>query len=188
MHYCIKPSVCCVATEVKLCGYPSLMKILLFCYAVSFSTKHGDTRIYFCDYMCKWRQSLLAVRVWQLEHFAGAAKKSSFSTADFVVCATVFSSLVCLLWVLDTTCKFQCAGSFRAIFRYYLAKIAKLWSSYTCFKSLQTENQKNALYNLREAIAAHLSEDRVSLRDSVVEKTLTNHLVYYFAILLRKNL
>ena len=91
-------------------------------------------------------------------------------------------------WVLDTTCKFQCAGSFRAIFRYYLAKIAKLWSSYTCFKSLQTENQKNALYNLREAIAAHLSEDRVSLRDSVVEKTLTNHLVYYFAILLRKNL
>ena len=28
--------------------------------------------------------------------------------------------------------------------------------------------------------AAHLSEDCVSLHDSVVEKTLTNHLVYYF--------
>ena len=52
------------------------------------------------------------------------------------------------------------------------------------FKRLQTENQKIALYDLRQATAAHLSEGCVSLRGSVVEKTAINHFVYYFAILL----
>ena len=48
--------------------------------------------------------------------------------------------------------------------------------------------KKIALKDLGEATVAHLSEDRLSLRDSVVEKTVTNHLVYYYAILLWENL
>ena len=39
-----------------------------------------------------------------------------------------------------------------------------------------------------EATVAHLSEDGILLRGSVVEKTATNHFVYYFAILLWENL
>ena len=160
------------------------MEKMFFVMLYLFSTKHVSTQIYFCD-----QTKTIATCSARLE--AGKlhwrCKNELVFRPQILWFVAVFSSLVCLLWErpLDTACKCQRAGSFRAIFRYYLAKLVKLWSSYAhaplkrCFKSLQTENQKIALNDLREATASHLSEDCVSIRDSVVEKTATNHFVYY---------
>ena len=46
---------------------------------------------------------------------------------------------------------------------------------------------KTLLHRSGEATVSHLSEDGILLRGSVVEKTATNHFVYYFAILLWEN-
>ena len=174
-----------ISCNKQCTGYVFHRTLVVFVMLHLFSTKHVNTQIYFCDQTkaiatCSARLAAEKLR-WR-------CKNELVFWSQILWFVAVFSSLVCLLWErpLDTACKYQRAGSFRAIFRYYLAKLVKLWSSYAhapqkrCFKSLQTENQKIALNDLREATAAHLSEDCVSLRGSVVEKTATNHFVYYF--------
>ena len=64
---------------------------------------------------------------WLLEHFAGTAKRARFRP-QILWFVAVFSSLIRLLRErpLDTACKCQHAGLYKAIFRCYLAEVVKL--------------------------------------------------------------
>ena len=138
--------------------------------------------------MVRQRQSLPAVQVWWLRHSLAVHKRAGQIYVGLWLFSRVwFACSGKDLWIQFTNVG---AGTYRAIFRYSSAKVAKTAEMYVftrrnyCTKILENIIRDFVLYVFGEDTAAYYCVWSASICRSVVEKTATDALCIISAILL----